>query len=310
MASPPLLLLQDIRLALGSAPLLAGAEVAVGSGERICLVGRNGSGKSTLHEDRRGRCCEPDAGTRFLQPGTTLRYLPQEPDLSGFATTLDYVEAGMGPQDDHYRAAALLNQLGLTGREDPAQLSGGRAAPGRAGAGAGARARPAAARRADQPSRPAGHRMARKRNSSRSAPAIVLISHDRRFLLETLTRSTVWLDGGVTRRLDRGFGHFEDMARGGDRGGSRARPAQARSPDSCARRTGCATASRQGASATCAAWASLGALRQKRREAGGAVGDAEDSRRPATPTCRASWSPSPIISARRMATSDVVRGFL
>ena len=29
-----------------------------------------------------------------------MRYLPQEPDLAGFATTLDYVEAGMGPGDD------------------------------------------------------------------------------------------------------------------------------------------------------------------------------------------------------------------
>jgi ATP-binding cassette subfamily F protein uup len=37
---------------------------------------------------------------------------------------------------------------------------------------------------------------------------IVLISHDRR-LLETLSRSIVWLDGGVTRRIDRGFAHFE-----------------------------------------------------------------------------------------------------
>jgi ATP-binding cassette subfamily F protein uup len=37
---------------------------------------------------------------------------------------------------------------------------------------------------------------------------IVLISHDRR-LLEKLSRSIVWLDRGQTRRLDRGFAHFE-----------------------------------------------------------------------------------------------------
>jgi ATP-binding cassette subfamily F protein uup len=37
---------------------------------------------------------------------------------------------------------------------------------------------------------------------------IVLISHDRR-LLERLSRSIVWLDRGQTRRLDRGFAHFE-----------------------------------------------------------------------------------------------------
>ena len=38
--------------------------------------------------------------------------------------------------------------------------------------------------------------------------ALVLISHDRRFLSD-LTRATVWLDRGKTRRLNQGFGAFE-----------------------------------------------------------------------------------------------------
>jgi ATP-binding cassette subfamily F protein uup len=38
--------------------------------------------------------------------------------------------------------------------------------------------------------------------------ALVLISHDRRFL-ETLSRATIWLDRGRTRRMDRGFTAFE-----------------------------------------------------------------------------------------------------
>src|SRR6185437_4556134 len=37
---------------------------------------------------------------------------------------------------------------------------------------------------------------------------IVLISHDRR-LLERMSRSTVWLDRGITRMLDQGFAQFE-----------------------------------------------------------------------------------------------------
>ena len=45
---PPLLLLQDISLSFGTTPVLAGAGLAVGAGDRLCLVGRNGSGKSTL----------------------------------------------------------------------------------------------------------------------------------------------------------------------------------------------------------------------------------------------------------------------
>src|SRR4051812_5758136 len=96
---PPLLSLQDIHLTFGSAPLLDGAELALAPGERLCLVGRNGSGKSTLLKIAAG-LVEPERGTRFLQPGATVRYLPQEPDFSGFATVRDFVAAGLEPGDD------------------------------------------------------------------------------------------------------------------------------------------------------------------------------------------------------------------
>ena len=39
--------------------------------------------------------------------------------------------------------------------------------------------------------------------------ALLLISHDRRFL-ESLSRKTLWMDRGETRELNKGFGHFED----------------------------------------------------------------------------------------------------
>src|SRR5205814_8387509 len=72
----PLLLLQDINLTFGVTPLLSGAELAVAAGDRICLVGRNGSGKSTLLRIAAG-LVQPDAGYRFAQPGTTIRFLSQ-----------------------------------------------------------------------------------------------------------------------------------------------------------------------------------------------------------------------------------------
>jgi len=43
-----LLSLRDIRVAFGGPPLLDGASLQIGSGDRICLLGRNGTGKSTL----------------------------------------------------------------------------------------------------------------------------------------------------------------------------------------------------------------------------------------------------------------------
>ena len=99
MAAPPLLLLTGIRLTFGGTPLLTAADLSVGAGERLCLVGRNGSGKSTLLKVAAGEI-EADGGVRFLQPSATVRYLPQAPDLSGFATTLAFVAAGMTEGDE------------------------------------------------------------------------------------------------------------------------------------------------------------------------------------------------------------------
>jgi len=204
--APPLIQLKDIKLTFGGTPLLSGVELSVSSGERVCLIGRNGSGKSTLLKIAAG-LVEADSGSRFVQPGATIRYLPQEPDFAGFATTLAYVEAGLGPGDDRYQARYMLEQLGLHGDEDPAHLSGGEA-------------RRTALARVLAPSpdillldEPTNHLdlttiewLERELDSRRSA--LVIISHDRRFL-SNLSRSTAWLDRGQIRQIDRGFSAFE-----------------------------------------------------------------------------------------------------
>ena len=206
MASPPLLLLTDISVTLGSVPLLTGASPSVSAGERLCLVGRNGSGKSTLLKIAAGEVAF-DSGTRFFQPGATMRYLPQEPDLSAHADVMDYVLAGLGPNDDEYRARYLLGELGLTGAEKPANLSGGEA---RRAALARTLAPSPDLLLLDEPTNhldlPAIEWLESELKSLSSG--LVLISHDRRFL-ENLSRAMVWLDRGQTRRLDKSFAHFE-----------------------------------------------------------------------------------------------------
>jgi ATP-binding cassette subfamily F protein uup len=206
--APPLLALQDIALTFGAAPLLAGAGLSVSTGDRVCLVGRNGSGKSTLLRIAAG-LLQADTGRRFAQPGATIQYLAQEPDFSGFATTLAYVEAGLGDAAaaDHYRASYLLEQLGLTGNEDPSRLSGGES---RRTALARVLAPEPDILLLDEPTNhldlPGIEWLEAELSGMRSG--IVLISHDRR-LLERISRTTVWLDRGVTRVLDQGFASFE-----------------------------------------------------------------------------------------------------
>ncbi|RUT30330.1 ABC transporter ATP-binding protein [Arsenicitalea aurantiaca] len=202
----PVLALQGTELTLGNTPLLEGAELSVSLGDKIALVGRNGSGKSTLLKIAAGTL-EADGGVRFVQPGATIRYLAQEPDLSGHATTLDYVEAGMQAGNDAYRAQYLLSELGLTGTEDPMKLSGGEA---RRAALARVLAPEPDILLLDEPTNhldlPVIEWLEAELRALRSA--LVIISHDRRFLSQ-LTRATVWLDRGVTRRLNQGFSGFE-----------------------------------------------------------------------------------------------------
>ncbi|HEX2554847.1 MAG TPA: ATP-binding cassette domain-containing protein [Microvirga sp.] len=204
--APPLLSLQGVALTFGGTPLITSADLAISPGERACLVGRNGSGKSTLLKIAAG-LIEADRGARFVQPGATVRYLAQEPDFGTHATTLAFVEAGLGPGDDPYRARYLLEQIGLTGEESTATLSGGEA---RRAALAQVLAPEPDILLLDEPTNhldlPVIEWLESELKSLRSA--LVLISHDRRFL-ESLSQATVWLDRGMTRRMDRGFAHFE-----------------------------------------------------------------------------------------------------
>jgi ATP-binding cassette subfamily F protein uup len=204
--SAPLLTLDHIALTFGATPLFTDASLIVREGERIGLVGRNGSGKSSFLKIAAG-IIEADEGERFIHPGSTVRYLPQEPDLSGFDSVIDYVRAGLAPGDDAYRADYLLEHLGVSGELDPTTLSGGEA---RRAALARTLAPDPDILLLDEPTNrldlPAIEWLESELKARRGA--MVLISHDRRFL-QTLTRQTVWIDRGETRRLDEGFARFE-----------------------------------------------------------------------------------------------------
>jgi len=206
MAAPPLLRLDHIALTFGGTPLLRDVNLSLGAGERIALIGRNGCGKSTLLKIAAGLMDE-DKGEIFRQPGATVRYLPQMPDPGNFDTVLAYVEAGLTPGDDAYRAAYLIENLELVGNAHPSTLSGGQL---RRAALARILAPESDILLLDEPTNHLDLNSIEwlERELTQSRSAAMIISHDRRFL-ENISRATLWLDRGVSHYLPRGFAHFE-----------------------------------------------------------------------------------------------------
>ena len=150
---------------------------------------------------------EPEQGKRIVRHGATIRYLAQEPTFEGFSTTLDVALDGLGPAGDPHRARHLLERLGLTGSESPTTLSGGEL---RRCALAQALAPEPDILLLDEPTNhldlPAIEWLENELGGVRSA--LVIISHDRRFL-SNLTGATLWIDRGQIRRHEKGFATFE-----------------------------------------------------------------------------------------------------
>ena len=98
MARIPLLQVSDISLTFGGAPIFDQLNLVVQPGDRVALVGRNGSGKSTLMKVMAG-LVEVDHGAITCAPNTSVGYMEQDPDLSGFATLGDFAISGIDPTE-------------------------------------------------------------------------------------------------------------------------------------------------------------------------------------------------------------------
>ncbi|WP_417250728.1 ABC-F family ATP-binding cassette domain-containing protein [Celeribacter sp.] len=205
MARAPLLQLSNISLTFGGDPLFADLDLVVQEGDRVALVGRNGSGKSTLMKVMAG-LVEADTGSRVLGPATSVGYMEQDPDMSGFSTLGEFASSGLDPSES-YKVDMVAEGL----KFDPEGLI--------ETASGGERRRAALAKLlAEAPElmlldEPTNHldieAIAWLENELKTTKtAYVIISHDRAFL-NALTRATLWVDRGMVRRQEQGFTEFE-----------------------------------------------------------------------------------------------------
>ena len=219
MAQPPILSLFDVRLSFGGKPLFEGVELSLNKGERAALVGRNGAGKSTLIKIVDGRI-EPDTGEVWIQPGTRIVTVEQEPGFSAYTSLIDFVmdhptrsTEGVARVDlhiDKHRAEAELMEMALDPAASPAKLSGGQQ---RRAALARAFAADPDILLLDEPTNHLDVPMINLIEDRLKAfrGALLLVSHDRKFL-ESVSTNTLWLRQGTVRKSPRGYAHFDEWA--------------------------------------------------------------------------------------------------
>ena len=206
--SAPILSLESIGVQRGEGWLFRSLDLFIGERDRLALVGRNGAGKSTLLSVIAGQL-ELDEGRRVVRPRARVVLLEQDPPVERFPTLRDFaLSQGDQPQPpEPHEVAKVAEELGVDLDRPAATASGGEK---RRAAIARALALDPDILLLDEPTNhldlaAIAWLEGRLRQFS---GAFVVISHDRMFL-SRLTRSTLWLDRGMVRRADVGFGGFE-----------------------------------------------------------------------------------------------------
>jgi ATP-binding cassette subfamily F protein uup len=209
----PVLQLSEVCLAYGHVALLDHANLVVEPGERIGLIGRNGTGKSSLLRIVEGTA-HADDGRVWLAPDSRIATVEQEPSLDADLTVFDAaaapLRAALAQADawtlDH-RVRIALDRLHLTPTSRVGDLSGGQ------------KKRVSLARALvlepdllllDEPTNhlDVGAIEWLEETLAAFAGAMIVVTHDRRFLDRVATR-IVELDRGALMSYPGNFAAYE-----------------------------------------------------------------------------------------------------
>jgi ATP-binding cassette subfamily F protein uup len=211
-----LLSLIEGSLAFGAHPLLDGAGFTLLAGERVGLIGRNGTGKSSLLNVISGRL-ELDEGRLVKRDGVQIVAVEQEPVFEAADSLLDALMNRAGMADLAHtderrfwhvqsRIIQFLERLDLDPYADPQKLSGGQT---KRAALALAFALEPDLLLLDEPT---NHldigAIEQLEQLILAGPALIVITHDRRFLDNVATR-IVELDRGLLRSFPGSFSAYE-----------------------------------------------------------------------------------------------------
>jgi ATP-binding cassette subfamily F protein uup len=105
--------LDEVELHFGTHVILDRVSMNLDSGQRVGLLGRNGAGKTTLFKILAGEL-NPDAGERWLKPGARLARLEQELPDGEDVTVYDVVAGGLEAAG---RLLARYHQIIASGSE-------------------------------------------------------------------------------------------------------------------------------------------------------------------------------------------------
>ena len=98
-----LVTLKSVQHGFGGLPLLDDASLSIGSGERVCLIGRNGEGKSTLMKIIEGSI-KPDSGEVARAKELVIAKLDQEVPQGFTGSVFEVVSSALGDK------SSLLNR--------------------------------------------------------------------------------------------------------------------------------------------------------------------------------------------------------